>query len=87
MRIDDDRLRISIRLYEDLDRSKSLFFWSRVVGVPEEKFVNINILPGKKKGKLEYGMCRVRVAKGGDILKQIMGINKAVAQLFLAPIA
>lgn len=77
--IQNDRLRISIRIYEDLDRDRCLNFWSRIVGIEKEKFINVNVLHGKKKGKLEYGMCRVRVLKGGDLLKQIKGINKAFA--------
>ena len=77
--IQNDRLRISIRIYEDLDRDRCLNFWSRIVDIEKEKFINVDVLHGKKKGKLEYGMCRVRVLKGGDLLKQIKGINKAFA--------
>ncbi len=82
----DDQLRISLRLYEDLDREKCLNFWAEVVNIPKEKFIGVSILQGKKKGKLEYGMCRVRVLKGGDLLKKIFGINKAVIEKFV-PIA
>jgi len=84
--ITDDQLRISIRLYEDLDKNKSLSFWSQVVNMPKEKFIGVNVLVGKKKGKLEHGMCRVRVLKGGDVLKKVKGINKAVVEAFV-PIA
>ena len=77
--IQNDRLRISIRIYEDLDRDRCLNFWSRIVAIEKEKFINVDVLHGKKKGKLEYGMCRVRVLKGGDLLKQVKGINKAFA--------
>lgn len=76
--ISDDRLRVSVRIYEDLDREECLSFWSQVVGIPKEQFVNVNVLVGKKKGKLPYGMCRVRVTKGASLLKKIMGINKAM---------
>jgi hypothetical protein len=78
LHVTDDRLRISVRIYEDLDRERCLNFWSDVVKVPKENFVNINVLSGKKKGKLPYGMCRVRVSKGGILLKELMGINKAI---------
>ncbi len=82
--IKNERLRVSVRIYEDLDREKCLLFWSEIVGIPKEEFVNVNVLSGKKKGKLEYGMCRVRVTKGADLLKKITGINKAVfEQMFL----
>ncbi|MBI4096103.1 MAG: helix-turn-helix domain-containing protein [Candidatus Levybacteria bacterium] len=85
-KIDKTKLRVSIRIYEDINKEKCLKFWSSVTGVRKENFVNVNILAGKKKGKLEYGMCRVRVTKGGDFLKMIKSINKVVADL-IVPIA
>lgn len=85
--IKPDRIRISLRIYEDLDRNKCLNYWSHIVDIPRDKFVNVNILKGKKHGKLEYGMCRVRIIKGGDILKKVNGINKAIFRLFDVPIA
>lgn len=84
--IPNDRFRISVRLYEDLDINTCLSFWSEVVNMPKESFIGVNILLGKKTGKLKYGMCRVRVAKGGDLLKKINGINKVVSESFV-PIA
>lgn len=86
LKIDDNRFRVSIRLYGDLDRDKSLSFWSGITGIRKENFIGFNILPGRKNGKLEYGMCRVRISKGGDILKKINAINKIVLER-LAPIA
>jgi hypothetical protein len=77
--IGNDRLRVSIRIYEDMDKEKCLDFWANVVSLPKEKFQNVYILNGKKQGKLEFGMCRVRVAKGGDLLKQLSAINKSLA--------
>lgn len=78
--IADDRLRVSVRIFEDLDKDKCLSFWSEVVGIPKERFVGVNVLVGKKKGKLVYGMCRIRVKKGGDLLKKLTAINKIVGE-------
>lgn len=78
--VSDDRFRISIRIYEDLDKEKCLQFWSGIVKIPKEKFVSVNILPGKKKGKLPYGMCRVRISKGEELLKRIQAIYYTVSQ-------
>lgn len=75
-------LRVSIRIYEDLDRNKCLQFWSKITGVPVNHFVSVNILKGKKKGKLPYGMCRIRVKKGGNLLKYIVAIRNQVVKLF-----
>ena len=80
--ISKDRFRISIRIYEDLDKNKCLKYWSKITGIPIRKFVNVNILKGKKAGKLSYGMCRVRITKGGDMLKYIKALYRRVAYLF-----
>jgi len=80
--IPEHEFRVSVRIYEDLDKEACLTYWSGVTGIPKESFVNINILKGKKVGKLKYGMCRIRITKGGDILKKIMAINKTVASKF-----
>ncbi len=77
--ISGDRLRVSIRIYEDLDREKCLEFWEKIVGVPKENFVSVDVLHGRKTGKLLFGMCRVRVLKGGDVLKKIVATNKIVS--------
>ncbi len=78
--VTDDRLSVSVRIFEDLDKDKCLSFWSKIVGIPKEKFVSINVLDGKRKGKLVYGMCRIRVKKGGDLLKKLVGINKIIGE-------
>lgn len=84
--VKDSELRISIRIYEDLDKEKCLQFWSKIVNIPKEKFVNVNILPGKKKGKLQYGMCRVRVSKGEKLLKRVKAMYSILAEK-IVPIA
>lgn len=76
--LESDKFFVNVRLYEDLDKDRSLSFWSKVVKIPKQNLKGVNILEGKKKGKLEYGMCRIRIAKGGDILKKIKGINRAI---------
>lgn len=48
--------------------------------IAQKQFIGVSILSGKKKGKLEYGMCRIRVTRGRTF-KKIMGINKALADI------
>lgn len=88
LNVNPDSLRISIRIYEDLDKDKVLDFWSNITGVPKNKIINIDVLKGKKAGKLNYGMCRVRIAKSAKYFKIIMSmvdlikreLNAAVVQ-------
>lgn len=81
LKVKKERFQISIRLYEDISKEESLLFWSKVTKIPVEKFLAVHTIPGKKKGKIKYGMCRVRITKGGDLLKRILAINKVVSEL------
>lgn len=81
--ISKDQIRVSIRIYEDLDKEKCLDFWSKIVGIPKNRFVNTNVLKGKKQGKLLYGMCRIRITKGANMLKYIAAVRKRISTLFV----
>ena len=82
--VKDEDLKISIRMYEDLDQNLCIKFWSGVVGFELKDRVSINVLKGKKIGKLKYGMCRVRVRKAGLIFKTIFAINSRVTKLIFS---
>jgi hypothetical protein len=76
--VEKERISINLRIYEDLDREKACSFWSKVAGIPKERITYVNILKGKKKGKLKYGMCRVRVIKGAYFLKLLCAIRDII---------
>lgn len=67
-------LRISIRIYSNVDIDKAKKYWATVCGVSTTSIIYINVLNGKKTGKLPYGMCRVRITKGGKYFKLIMSM-------------
>jgi DNA-binding transcriptional MerR regulator len=81
LQVQTDDLRVSIRIYEDLNKDKCLSYWSAITGVSKDDFVSVNVLKGKKAGKLSYGMCRVRVKKGGNLLKYILAIKDQIVAL------
>ncbi|MDP3792783.1 MAG: hypothetical protein Q8Q89_03570 [bacterium] len=70
-----DRLSVNIRVYEDINTSKACSFWSKVTGVSKKEIKYVNVLYGKKNGKLPYGMCRLRVKKGRYHFKLINSIK------------
>jgi hypothetical protein len=72
--ITKDKLRVTLRIYEDVNADDAIAYWSRIVGVPKDQILNVNILSGKKLGKLKYGMCRIRVKKGAKYFKLIMSV-------------
>ena len=76
--LSNDRFTISLRIYEDLDKDKSVKFWSKVTGIHLDKKISVKILKGSKHGKLKHGMCRVRIKKGNLIQKEIFAITTLV---------
>lgn len=76
------KIRLSLRLYEDLDKNKCIDYWSQITGVPKENYRSINVLVGKKLGKLMYGMCRLRIEKGGDMLKYLKALRRRIIETF-----
>lgn len=78
--IKNDNMKISIRIFKDLNKKRCSNFWSKLVGFPKEK-ITFNILEGSKKGKLKYGMCRIRIKKGGLLLKKFSAIIDKIDQL------
>lgn len=76
--IEREMLSINLRIFEDLDRKEACSFWSKVTGVPRRKIMYIDVRKGKKKGKLPYGMCRVRVIKGGYFLKLLNALREVI---------
>jgi hypothetical protein len=69
-----ENLKITLRIYEDMNPSKIKKFWANLLSVPLNQISNINILYGKKGGKLEFGMCRIRVKNGGRYFKLIISM-------------
>lgn len=62
--ISRDRLEFSLRMHSDVHKKEAIAFWSKVTGLAEEKMTRIEVIEGKKHGKLKYGMCRIRVRSG-----------------------
>lgn len=74
-------LRITIRTYEDLNKDFCINYWAKIAGIPEKQIVNVNVIKGKKKGKLPFGMCRVRIIKGGNMLKYAVALRNRIGEL------
>ncbi|HRH55954.1 MAG TPA: hypothetical protein PK609_03765 [Candidatus Paceibacterota bacterium] len=62
--ISNERISLSLRIHSDIKAAAAVSFWSKTLALPRESISRIEIIEGKKKGKLPYGMCRIRVRKG-----------------------
>ena len=58
-----EKIRITLILYPDLDENKCKTLWSKVSGIPKNKFYKTQIIYGKHPTKrLKYGICNIYVA-------------------------
>ncbi len=72
--IKESDLKISLRLFEDIDRNKATDFWLKILHLPNGSITKYDIKKGSKSGKLKYGMCRIRVKKSDKYFKLIMSM-------------
>ncbi len=69
--IPPDKIRCWLLLYPDLIESVQKNFWSKVTGIPTEKFMKSTYIKGgHPKKRLSYGVCTLRV--GSRALKERM---------------
>lgn len=64
IQVPKNRITLSLRVHSDISISDSKRFWSHATGLPIKCITRIEVIHGKKRGKLPYGMCRVRVTNG-----------------------
>lgn len=76
--LDKSRLRINIRVYQDINQESAGNYWAGIVGIPSKQIGNFNVLEGKKAGKLEFGMCRLRLTRGEDYFKLLLSTVKLI---------
>ncbi len=81
-----EELRITLRLYDGIDKEKSRRFWAKLLSIRIKDIRNINTIQGNKIGKLKYGMCRVRVAKSAPYFKLIMSLLSEIKERFNAAV-
>src|SRR3989344_3127122 len=62
--IKKDRISLSLRVHDDISINAAKKFWSATTGLALTSIGRVEVIAGKKKGKLPYGMCRVRVRSG-----------------------
>ena len=83
--VSKERIKASIRIYDNIDYKMSLNFWSNVLDLNKDNFFNPEIVEGKKNGKFEYGMCRLRVEKSSKEFKLLISlINNIKEQIMLS---
>lgn len=72
---------LHVRIYDDLNPDTAVKYWLSVTKIPRSNVVKVEVLKGRKNGKLPYGMCRVRLYKGAYQLKLLTAIKEHMLKL------
>lgn len=81
-KINNDDIKISLRIYSDLNPKVCLGYWSKITKINlSSRNTSVNILSGSKHGKLKYGMCRIRVRKPSLLIKEVFSIINRIDNL------
>jgi transcriptional regulator with XRE-family HTH domain len=76
--VSKSRIKASVRVYNDIDQKKAINYWSDILGLDKKQFFKVEVIDGRKKGKLEFGMCRLRVEKSSKEFKLLMSLINVV---------
>jgi len=71
--ISEEFIKPIMRIYSGMNRKECLNYWSRITKIPKHKFI-IRFNDGGTKGRTKYGMCRITVKKGSNVLKLIQSL-------------
>ncbi|MDE2078811.1 MAG: hypothetical protein KGI73_00320 [Patescibacteria group bacterium] len=74
--VSKSRLFFALRVHSNISIPKARRFWSATTGLPINTLRKVEVVDGKKKGKLPYGMCRIRVRSG---IRERLRIQSAIA--------
>lgn len=76
--VSKERVSISLRVHKEISISDAKTYWAGVLHIPERVISRVEVIPGKKKGKLQYGMCRIRVRRG---LRERLWVQEVIRQI------
>ena len=78
-KIKKEQLLITVRYFTGMNRAKCLHHWSMVTKV-SKKEINMYYNDGGKKGRREFGLCRVGVRKSGYLFKLVRATIKNIVE-------
>jgi hypothetical protein len=70
-----ERLQILIRLGTHQQKKEILKYWSRITGVSVAN-LRVNIHPQYNKTTARYGLCRITLTKGSQLLKVVSALQR-----------
>jgi len=73
-----NRIKASVRIYNDINHNKAIDYWANILDLKKDQFFRVETIKGKKKGKLEFGMCRLRIEKSSKEFKLLISLINVI---------
>lgn len=83
LRIEENRFRLSIHYHQGQDYKKIQEFWSELTYIPLESFTKPFCKPpgtGHRTHYLQWGVCRIYIARSADLLHQVLAWKDGLIQ-------
>ncbi|MEX1063864.1 MAG: hypothetical protein WD898_03945 [Candidatus Paceibacterota bacterium] len=82
--ISRDQLLVTVRYFTGMSRDSCLKHWSVVTKVPKKQ-INMYYNDGGKRGRTEFGICRIGVRKSGYLFKVIRSLIAEIPEEINCP--
>lgn len=82
--VSKERIKASIRIYDNMNYKKALYFWSNMLDLSSESFFNPEIVNSNKKSKFKFGMCRLRVEKSSKEFKLLISLINNIKEQIMS---
>jgi hypothetical protein len=79
LHLPEDRIKPIMRIFTGMKEMDCLLYWSTITEIPKDRFV-IRLNDGGTSGKTPYGMCRIVVRKGKNVLKLLHCLKNEVVK-------
>jgi hypothetical protein len=76
LKVPKERISFALRVHADISIEEAKKFWAKTTGLSADGISRVEVIEGKKKGRLPYGMCRIRVRSG---IRERLLIQSAIA--------
>lgn len=67
----------TMRIFSGMNKKECLNYWSSITKISKHRFL-VRFNDGGKRGKTQYGMCRITIKKGNEVLKLIHSLKDQI---------
>ncbi len=85
LNISEKDIKPTMRIFSGMDKKECLNYWSRITKISKDKFL-IRFNDGGKRGRTKYGMCRITIKKGSNVLKLMHSLRDQIFEKMMKEI-